>query len=144
MAGNDELASGGVAIGGAVPGTNEKLQLRFSAFNTQSNGFRDNAFLGTDDTNRRDESVARLKLRYQPSGTLWFDWAAWTAQANNGYDAFAIDNSLTTQSDRPGEDDTSVGATSFKMTSKLSDTIKFESISVLARTEQVLAAECSV
>jgi iron complex outermembrane receptor protein len=136
MAGNDELASGGVAIGGAVPGTNEKLQLRFSAFNTQSNGFRDNAFLGTDDTNRRDESVARLKLRYQASGTLWFDWSAWTAQANNGYDAFAIDNSLTTQSDRPGEDDTSVGATSFKVTSKLSDTVKFESISVLARTEQ--------
>lgn len=99
MAGNDELTSGGVAIGGAVPGTNEKLQLRFSAFNTQSNGFRDNVFLGTDDTNRRDESVVRLKLRYQASGKLWFDWAAWSAQANNGYDAFSIDNSLQTQSD---------------------------------------------
>lgn len=136
MAGNDELLSGGLAIAGAVPGTSERLQLRFSAFNTHSNGFRDNAFLGADDTNRRDESLLRLKLRYQASGTLWFDWAGWSAQSNNGYDAFAIDNSLTTQSDRPGEDDTSVGATSFKVTSKFSDTVKFEGTSVLARTEQ--------
>jgi iron complex outermembrane receptor protein len=134
MAGNDELFAGGVAVGGAVPGTDEKLQIRFSAYNTQSNGFRDNLYLGRDNTNQRDESVARLKLRYEPSSDLTFDLALWGVEANNGYDAFAIDNSFNTQSDRPGEDATSVRAASFKVTSKLSDDVTLESISSIART----------
>jgi iron complex outermembrane receptor protein len=134
MAGNDELFAGGVAVGGAVPGTDEKLQIRFSAYNTQSNGFRDNQFLGRDDTNNRDESVARLKLRFEPSSDLSFDLAVWGVEANNGYDAFAIDNSFNTQSDRPGEDSTSVRAASFKVTSRLSDDLTLESISTMART----------
>lgn len=134
MAGNDELFAGGLAIGGAVPGTNDKLQLRFSAYNTQSNGFRDNAFLGRDDTNNRDESIARLKLRYLPSSETTLDLALWGVEARNGYDAFAIDNSFTTQSDRPGEDATSVRAASFTVTSRLSDTVTLESISSIART----------
>jgi hypothetical protein len=134
MAGNDELFAGGVAVGGAVPGTDEKLQIRFSAYNTQSNGFRDNLYLGRDNTNQRDESVARLKLRYEPSSDLTFDLALWGVEANNSYDAFAIDNSLNTQSDRPGEDATSVRAASFKVTSRLSDDLTLESISSIART----------
>ena len=134
MAGNDELGAGGLAIGGAVPGTDGKFQLRFSAFNTQSDGFRDNAYLQRDDTNKRDQSVARLKLRYEASGDLSFDLALWGVEADNGYDAFAIDNSLTTQSDRPGQDTTSVRASSFKITSRVSDDLMLESISTIART----------
>jgi iron complex outermembrane receptor protein len=134
MAGNDELFAGGVAVGGAVPGTNDKLQLRFSAYNTQSNGFRDNAFLNRDNTNNRDESIARLKLRYEASSATSLDLAVWGVEARNGYDAFAIDNSFTTQSDRPGEDSTSVRAASFTVTSRLSDDVTLESISSIART----------
>lgn len=134
MAGNDDLLSGGVAVGGAIPGTDGKLQLRFSTFNSQSNGFRDNVFLGRDDTNSRDESVTRLKLRYRPSANHTFDLALMGVELNNGYDVFAIDNSFTTQSDRPGEDDTSARAGSFKVTSRLSDSVTLESISSLART----------
>lgn len=134
MVGNDELAAGGVAIGGSVPETNNKLQLRFSAFNTQSDGFRNNVFLQRDNTNKRDESVARLKLRYKPSADLMFDLAVWGVEANNGYDAFAIDNSFTTQSDRPGEDSTAVRASSFKVTARLDEGLVLDTISTLART----------
>jgi outer membrane receptor protein involved in Fe transport len=134
MAGNDDLISGGVAIGGAVPGTDDKLQLRFSAFNSRSDGFRDNVFLGREDTNNRDESLARLKLRYQHSSDLTFDLSVMQVALNNGYDAFAIDNSFTTQSDRPGEDDTAARAASFKVTANLSDSVTLESISSIART----------
>jgi iron complex outermembrane receptor protein len=134
MSGNDELLAGGVAVGGAIPGSNEKLQLRFSAYNTQSNGFRDNAFLGRGNTNKRDESVARLKLRYQPTSSTTMDLALWGIEAQNGYDAFAIDNSFTTQSDRPGQDATSSRAASFSVTSRLSDEVTVESISSIART----------
>lgn len=134
MAGNDELGAGGVAIGGAVPNTEGKLQVRFSGYNTQSNGFRNNVFLSRDNTNKRDESVARLKVRYRPSADLTFDVSVWGVEANNGYDAFAIDNSFTTQSDRPGQDVTAVRATSFKITSRIAEGLAFESISTLART----------
>jgi iron complex outermembrane receptor protein len=134
MAGNDELFAGGVAVGGAIPGTDNKLQLRFSAYNTQSNGFRDNLYLQRDNTNNRDESLARLKLRYKPSADFTADLAVWGVEANNGYDAFAIDNSFRTQSDKPGEDATSVRAGSLTLSSKLSEEITFESISSIART----------
>ncbi|MFN4896763.1 MAG: TonB-dependent receptor [Pseudomonadota bacterium] len=134
MAGNDDLLSGGVAVGGAVPGTDDKLQIRFSAFNSRSDGFRDNVFLGRDDTNQRDESVARLKLRYRPSANLSFDLALMGVEFNNGYDVFAIDNSFTTQTDKPGQDDTSARAASFKITSKVANDVTLESISSIART----------
>ncbi len=134
MVGNDELGAGGIAVGGAVPGTENKLQMRFSAYNTQSNGFRNNVYLSRDDTNGRDESMARLKVRYKPSAALTFDLSVWGVEANNGYDAFAIDNSFKTQSDRPGRDDTSVRASSFKVTSRVGDSSVLESISTIMRT----------
>lgn len=135
MAGNDEMGAGGLAVGGAVPGSDGKVQLRFSAFNQQSNGFRNNVYLSRDDTNSRDESVVRLKLRYEQTAKTAYDLAVWGSEFNNGYDAFAIDNSFTTQSDHPGQDDTRVGASSFKIGHQLSDALKFESISTYMRTK---------
>jgi outer membrane receptor protein involved in Fe transport len=135
MAGNDEMGAGGLAVGGAVPGSDGKLQLRFSAFNQQSDGFRDNVYLSRDDTNSRNESVVRLKLRYEQSSKVTYDLAVWGSEFNNGYDAFAIDNSFTTQSDDPGQDDTRVGASSFKVGYQLSDALKLESISTYMRTK---------
>ena len=134
MAGNDELFAGGIAVGGSVLQTDEKLQIRFSAYNSQSNGFRDNLYLNRDNTNKRDESMARLKIRYRPSSNLSFDLAVWGVEANNGYDAFTIDNSFSVQSDRPGEDATSTRASSLKIASNISDSVTLESISTLART----------
>ena len=135
MAGNDEMGAGGLAVGGAVPGTDGKLQLRFSAFNQQSDGFRDNVYLSRDDTNSRNESVVRLKLRYEQSAKTAYDLAVWGSEFNNGYDAFAIDNSFTTQSDDPGQDDTRVGASSFKIGHQLSESLKLESISTYMRAK---------
>jgi iron complex outermembrane receptor protein len=135
MAGNDEMGAGGLAVGGAVPGSDGKLQLRFSAFNQQSNGFRNNVYLSQDDTNSRNESVVRLKLRYEQSAATTYDLAVWGSEFNNGYDAFAIDNSFTTQSDHPGQDDTRVGASSFKIGHQLTDDLKLESISTYMRTK---------
>jgi outer membrane receptor protein involved in Fe transport len=134
MGGNDSLQAGGMAVGGAVPGSDGKLQLRFSAFNTESNGFRENLYLGRDNTNGRNESVVRLKARYEASSDLAFDFGVWGVNANNGYDAFAIDNSLQTQSDRPGEDDTRVFASSFKGTAAVARDVKLESLTTFART----------
>ena len=72
--------------------------------NYTSDGFRHDAFLHRDDTNGYDESTARFKLHTQPSESLRADFTAMWVDLDNGYDAFSIDNSRTTQSDRPGQD----------------------------------------
>jgi iron complex outermembrane receptor protein len=70
----------------------------------RSDGFRRNAYLRRDDTNGYDESSARFKLRAAPFEHLRADITAMWADLDNGYDAFSIDNSRTTLSDKPGQD----------------------------------------
>ncbi len=77
---------------------------RLAAGNYRSDGFRRDTFLDRDDTNGYDETSARLRLRAQPFDDLRADFVAMWVDLDNGYDAFAIDNSRTTLSDQPGED----------------------------------------
>jgi iron complex outermembrane receptor protein len=70
----------------------------------RSDGFRRDAYLGRDDTNGHDESSARFRLSARPTGNLRVDLSALWVDLDNGYDAFAVDNSRTTLSDRPGQD----------------------------------------
>jgi outer membrane receptor protein involved in Fe transport len=102
-AGGDDALAGGIAAGGPLT-ADESLLFRASAHHHRSNGFRDNAFLQRDDTNGRDETTIRGRLRWLLSDTLTVDVAALYADVDNGYDAFAIDNSLTMLSDNPGRD----------------------------------------
>ena len=102
-AGDDNTLAGGVALGGPLT-ADESLLFRVSAHHHESNGFRENTYLGRDNTNGRDETTVRGRLRWLPADTLSVDVAALYADVDNGYDAFAIDNSLTMLSDKPGKD----------------------------------------
>lgn len=70
----------------------------------QSDGFMDNAYLGRDDTNGRDELTARLKWHGEFGAMTALDFTLLHADLDNGYDAWAIDNSRTSLSDNPGRD----------------------------------------
>jgi iron complex outermembrane receptor protein len=89
-------------IGGPI-GSGETAW-RLVAGNYKSDGFRHNSFLRRDDTNGYDESSARLRLHAEPFEHLRADVTAMWADLDNGYDAFSIDNSRTTLSDKPGQD----------------------------------------
>jgi len=102
-AGGDDTLAGGVAFGGPLA-ADESLLFRVSAHHHESNGFRDNSYLGSDDTNGRNETTLRGRLRWLPADTLSVDLAVLFADVDNGYDAFAIDNSFTLLSDKPGRD----------------------------------------
>ena len=95
------LAANGV-LGGPV-GDGDSAW-RFVAGHNRSDGFRRNSFLGSDDTNGYNENNARLKFRGHPSDNLRVDVTAMWADLDNRYDAFSIDNSRTTLSDKPGQD----------------------------------------
>lgn len=82
----------------------DKLLYRLSAFRHRSDGFIDNAFLGRDDTNKRDESTVRGRLRWLGDAGQQMDVTVIHADVDNGYDAFSLDNTRSTLSDQPGRD----------------------------------------
>jgi iron complex outermembrane recepter protein len=77
---------------------------RLAVERSTSDGFYHNAFLARSDTDNRDELSARAKWRFQPNDEFSVLFTVFRAQMDNGYDAFAIDNSRTTESDHPGVD----------------------------------------
>ena len=93
--------SGAGAIGGAI---GSEAAYRLSAQVFRSDGFRDNAYLGRDDTNGFDETTVRGKLALLQSERMTVKLAALWSDVANGFDAFSVDNSRTTLSDRPGRD----------------------------------------
>jgi iron complex outermembrane receptor protein len=102
--GDDGLWTAGAVAGGALPLAELAGAWRAVLHRARSDGFRDNRHLGRDDTNGRDETQARLRIRVADEGRWQADLGILHADFDNGYDAFAIDNSFHTLSDRPGRD----------------------------------------
>jgi iron complex outermembrane recepter protein len=101
----DGMWGAGIVAGDALPaGAGEGAAWRVAVQQTASDGFRENTYLGRDDTNQRDELTARVRLRLAPMAGWQVDLTLLHADLDNGYDAFAIDNSFRTLSDRPGRD----------------------------------------
>jgi len=102
--GTDELREAGFALGGTLtPATPEKLMFRIAAQHSESDGFRKNVTLG--DTNARDEDFVRFKLTWNPNQLWNWDGALFFAEADNGFDEFALDNNgERVFSDEPGRD----------------------------------------
>jgi iron complex outermembrane receptor protein len=92
----------GAVLTGPVSALDSAFRLAVQRYT--SDGFYHNAYLGRSDTDKRDELTLRGKWRYQPRDEWRVDLTVLRAQMNNGYDAFAIDNTRTTQSDHPGVD----------------------------------------
>lgn len=101
LAGDDDAFGGGIAMGGPM---GARAGFRVSAHHYESNGFRRNPFLGRDDTNGRDESSFRARFNWQAGNNWQFKLTGMLSDVDDGYDAFAIDNSLTVLSNRPGKD----------------------------------------
>ncbi|MDH3266021.1 MAG: TonB-dependent receptor, partial [Gammaproteobacteria bacterium] len=109
-AGDDGMFAGGIALGGSL-NADDSVRGRVSVHRHQSNGFHNNTYLHRDDTNGRDETTIRGRLHWSPADSWTFNLAGVYADINNGYDGFALDNSLRTLSDKPGKDaQQSVGA----------------------------------
>jgi outer membrane receptor protein involved in Fe transport len=102
-AGDDGILGAGLVAGGGLDSAHAAAW-RLVAQQTSSDGFRRNTYLGRDDTNGRDELTLRGKLHFEPAAEWRIDLAAMRVDIDNGYDAFALDNSLETRSDRPGRD----------------------------------------
>lgn len=130
-AGNDDAYSLGAAVGGALD-DDEKATIRVSAQQYSSNGFRDNPYLGRDDSNGRDELSLRARLDFQSSESFTAKVAMLYSKIDNGYDAFALDNSLTVLSDKPGRDAQESTGASLRFDWDLAEELTATSISSFA------------
>jgi iron complex outermembrane recepter protein len=101
-AGDFNERSYGAVLTGPVSSLDSAFRLAVQRYT--SDGFYHNAYLDRSNTDNRDELTLRGKWRYQPNDAWRVDLTLLRAQIDNGYDAFAIDNSRTTESDHPGVD----------------------------------------
>ena len=109
LTGHLDLEGGNYAtrsLGAVLSGPVESLDsgFRLAAQHYYTDGYYRNLYLNRDDTNRRGELTLRGRWVYSPSERLRVDVTALHVQLDDGYDAFAIDNSRNTQSDNPGLD----------------------------------------
>jgi iron complex outermembrane recepter protein len=101
-AGNYDTFGGGLVINNSLD--DGRTAWRLALHRQVSDGFRRNGWLNRDDTNGFDENLARLRVVSQLTGALELNLTALISDADNGYDAWANDNSRVTQSDKPGVD----------------------------------------
>lgn len=92
----------GAVATGPVESLNSAWRVAVQSF--RSDGFREDSFLGRDDTAGRDELTARAKWRWQPSDDTTVDLTWLHSDLDNGYDGWSIDNSRESLADRPGKD----------------------------------------
>lgn len=110
------------ALGAAVSGAaTEKLRLRLAAQKFVSDGYMENAYLERDDTNNLDEALVRLKAELDLDEANQLAFTLLHLNVENGYDAFSLDNTRTTYSDNPGQDEQKTNAASVIWTSEMAD-----------------------
>ena len=92
----------GAVITGPVSDLDSAFRLAVQRYT--SDGFYHNAYLGRSNTDNRDELTLRARWRYDPSEQWRVDLTLLRVQIDNGYDAWSIDNTRTTESDHPSVD----------------------------------------
>ncbi|CAG0938035.1 putative TonB-dependent receptor BfrD [Gammaproteobacteria bacterium] len=135
LAGSDGARGIGAAGGGPVPGTAEALAWRLALQQFRGDGFRRNAYLGRDDSARRDELTGRGRLRWHPAPGWQVDATALYVDIDDGYDDWSIDNGFTTQSDQPGRDAQRSRAGSLRVAGDLGTAASLVSITATADSD---------
>lgn len=100
-AGDYDTRTVSAAVGGPI---SESLGYRIAVQQHSSDGYIENDFLKRDDTNNIDELSFRSILDWQASDDLDLKLTLFHVDADNGYDAFSLDNTRNTLSDMPGHD----------------------------------------
>ncbi|WP_188109628.1 TonB-dependent receptor [Pseudohalioglobus sediminis] len=97
---------GSYRYGGVVSGPlGEQVSGRIAVQQNKGDGYLENRALGRDDSNGYDEVTARGRLLWRPSDTASYDLAVFSFNADNGYDAYSLDNDRNSWADQPGADE---------------------------------------
>ena len=136
--GSNDIKSFGVAMGGPLNQT-QTMKYRIALRQDEVNGFRKNSWLNTNDTAEKKEFTGRIKLNWQPNSTTIINVLLMNADLDNGYDAWTLDNSLTTLTDKPGRDSQNSDALGLKIKSRLHDKFELYSLTGLTHSDVVFS-----
>lgn len=131
-AGDFNTRSEGAVISGPVDSLDSGFRLAVQHYS--SNGYYHNLYLNRDDTSAQDEYTYRAKWVFTPSDRLRIELTAMQVDIDNGYDAYAIDNSRNTESDQPGVDSQHSTGLSARVHYLWSDTLGITAIAAYARS----------
>ena len=136
--GSDDLRSVGSMLN--INLTNN-LFLRLSSSVNYSDGFRKNKSLDISNSNKKEESFARLKVKFLPSPNISFLGTLLYADLSNGYDVWAPDNNMNfnTYSDSLGEDSQLTKGLSIRSEFSLTDNVTITAISSITETDLIHA-----
>jgi len=130
--GDYNTKSYGAVLSGPVESLDSGFRVAVQRYTTD--GYYHNLYLNRYDTNGRDELTLRGKWTYSPSERLHVDLTALHVQIDNGYDAYAIDNSRNTQSDNPSVDSQHSSGASLRVHYLPGDDIGLTFIATYAKT----------
>jgi outer membrane receptor protein involved in Fe transport len=124
------------SYGAVLSGPVESLDsgFRVAVQRNTTDGYYHNLYLKRYDTNGRDELTLRGKWSFAPSERLHLDLTALHVQIDNGYDAYAIDNSRNTESDNPSVDSQHSTGVSLRVHYLPADDIGLTFIATYAKT----------
>jgi outer membrane receptor protein involved in Fe transport len=122
--------------GGVISGPVEALDsgFRLAVQHYYTNGYYRNLYLNRDDINRQDEYSYRAKWISKPADPVSIELTVMEVNIDNGYDAFAIDNSRNTESDQPGVDSQHSTGMSIRVHYLPTDSVGFTSIVTYAKS----------
>jgi iron complex outermembrane recepter protein len=130
--GDYNTKSEGAVISGPIDSLDSGFRLAAQHYYTD--GYYHNLYLNRGDTNRQDEYTFRAKWIFKPSDRLHIELTALQVNIDNGYDAFAIDNSRNTESDQPGVDSQHSTGVSIRAHYLPSDNLGFTAIATYAKS----------
>jgi len=113
------------AIGGALT---DDLGARVAVQQHSSDGYISNDFLNRDDTDNIDELSLRSIFDWQASEDLTLKLTVFHVNADNGYDAFSLDNTRRTLSDTPGQDRHEATAFAVESNWQASDSVELKTL----------------
>jgi outer membrane receptor protein involved in Fe transport len=122
--GNYDRITASAAIGGPLT---QNTKFRLAVQSNKNDGYIDNIYLNHP-TNVIDEFTARGKLNWQLNDSFSLDFSLLYSDADNGYDAFSLDNSRETYSDEPGHDRLESQAVALDATWLVNDTLSVEAL----------------
>ena len=89
--------------------------------------------LGRSDTNGYDENLLRLRVTSTLGQDVKLDVTAMYSDVDNGYDAWTLDNSRVTLSDKPGVDSQRSLALAVRLDADLNDAVALRSVTTSGR-----------
>ncbi|MEO8307767.1 MAG: TonB-dependent receptor plug domain-containing protein [Pseudomonadota bacterium] len=128
-AGDYNMRAGGLFINNSL---GSDTAWRLAAHRYTSDGFRRDAYLDRSDTNGYDEDLLRLRVTSTLGKDVKLDVTAMYSNIDNGYDAWTLDNSRVTLSDKPGMDAQRSLALAVRLDADLNDAVSLRSVTTLA------------